>query len=56
VEILSQTEGEAFVVVRNSNGKPVNLTAYLERTFNVSATVRFYGTTAKILSAAKTPS
>lgn len=55
-DILSYTDGEVFVVARIINGKPGNLTAYLEKTFGVSATVRFFGTTIKILEAAKTSS
>ena len=52
-EILSSTQGEAFVVLRLIEGSPGNLTAYLEKNFNLNATVRFFATTQKILEAAE---
>ena len=52
-EILSATNGEAFTVVRLRNGKMGNPSAYLEKTFGLAATARFFDTTGKILAAAK---
>lgn len=54
IEILTATDGEVFVVARQQAGRPGNPGAYIEKTFKVKATVRFWGTTAKILEAAKT--
>jgi uncharacterized protein (DUF1697 family) len=52
-EILAMTRGEAFVVARLREGKMGNPSAFIEKTFGVSATARFFDTTAKILAAAK---
>lgn len=54
IEILATTDGEVFAVVHQQAGRPGNPGAYIEKTFKVKATVRFWGTTAKILVAAKT--
>jgi uncharacterized protein (DUF1697 family) len=53
-EILSATPGEAFVVVRVNKKGMGNPSAYLEKTFGLAATARFFHTTEKILAAAKT--
>lgn len=50
--ILAATRGEAFVVVRQ-DGRPGNPAAVIEKTFKIKVTGRFWGTTAKILQAAK---
>jgi len=50
--ILEATPGEAFVVVRQE-GRPGNPVAQIEKAFKIRATARFWGTTAKILAAAK---
>lgn len=52
-EILLTTLGEAFAVVRLINGRPGNPAAFIEKTFNVRTTSRFFGTAIKILQAAK---
>ena len=52
-EIIAVTPGAAFVVLRLLNGRPGNPAAYIEKTFKVNATARFFDTTAKILQAAK---
>lgn len=51
-EVLQATPGEAFVLLRLINGRPGNPAAYIEKTFKVKATARFFATTAKILQAA----
>lgn len=51
--ILSFTEGEVFLVLYQVHGKTGNPSAFLEKTFGVTATTRFYGTTLKILAAAE---
>jgi uncharacterized protein (DUF1697 family) len=52
-EILHSTPGEVFSVMRLVNGRPSNPAAYIEKTCKVKATTRFFGTTIKILQAAK---
>jgi uncharacterized protein (DUF1697 family) len=52
-EILQATSGEVFIVMRLVNGRPSNPAAFLEKTCKVKTTSRFFGTTAKILQAAK---
>lgn len=56
VEILALTAGEAFVVLRQTPGRPSNATAYIEKAFGVRATARLYATALKILAASKTMS
>jgi len=52
-EILSATDGEAFVLLRTVKGKSGNAIAWVEKTFGVAASARFYHTTQKILDAAQ---
>ena len=52
-EILQATPGEVFIVMRLINGRPGNPAAFIEKTCKVKTTSRFFGTTAKILQAAK---
>lgn len=52
IEIRALSPGAAFVVLRQAVGRPSNPTAYIERTFHVQATARFYATMLKILAAA----
>lgn len=52
-EILSATSSEAFIVMRLINGRPGNPAAFIEKTCKVKTTTRFFGTTLKILQAAK---
>jgi uncharacterized protein (DUF1697 family) len=52
-EILQATSGEVFIVMRLVNGRPGNPAAFIEKTCKVKTTTRFWGTTAKILQAAK---
>lgn len=52
-EIVLTTPGEAFVVMRLVNGRPGNPVAFIERTFKVQATSRFFATAAKILQACR---
>jgi uncharacterized protein (DUF1697 family) len=52
-EILQTTPGEAFVVARRIDGRPANPAAFIEKTFKVRTTSRFFGTAIKILQAAK---
>jgi uncharacterized protein (DUF1697 family) len=51
--ILSATSGEAFMVLKLINGRPGNTSAFIEKTFGIPATSRFYHTTQKILEAVK---
>jgi len=48
-EIVQTTTGEAFVVLRLVNGRPGNPVGFIEKTFQVQATSRFFATTQKIL-------
>jgi hypothetical protein len=52
-EILRATSGEVFIVMRLVNGRPGNPAAFIEKTCQVKTTTRFFGTTAKMLQAAK---
>ncbi len=52
-ELLEYTPGEVFAVLRIINGRVANPVAFIEKTFKVRATARFFGTTIKILHAAK---
>ncbi len=52
-EILHSTSGEVFIVMRLLNGRPSNPAVYIEKTCKVKTTTRFFGTTLKILQAAK---
>lgn len=52
-EILQATSGEVFIVMRLVNGRPGNPAAFIEKTCKVKTTTRFFGTTAKMLQAAK---
>lgn len=52
-EILDATPGEAFIVMRLIDGRPGNPAAFIEKICKVKTTSRFFGTTAKILRAAK---
>jgi len=51
-ELVHTTPGEAFVVMRLVNGRAGNPSAFIEKTFKVKATTRFFATTRKILQAA----
>jgi uncharacterized protein (DUF1697 family) len=53
-ELLAKTHGEVFVVMRQLPGRAGNPSAFIEKTFNVKATSRFFATAEKILEAAKT--
>jgi len=55
-EIVRTTEGEAFVAMSIVNGRGGNPNQYIEKAFKVRATSRFFGTTAKILEAARAAS
>jgi uncharacterized protein (DUF1697 family) len=52
-EILQATPGEVFILMRRVNGRPGNPAAFIEKICKVKTTSRFFGTTAKILQAAK---
>lgn len=52
-ELIAATAGEVFAVARIVKGKIGNPGAFVEKRFGVKATVRFFGTTDKILRAAK---
>ena len=52
-DILQATSGEVFIVMRLINGRPNNPAAFIEKKCKVKTTTRFFGTTAKILQAAK---
>lgn len=52
-EILQATSGEVFIVMRLINGRPNNPAAFIEKICKVKTTTRFFGTTIKILQAAK---
>lgn len=52
-EILSATPGEVFSLLRLVGGRPSNPALLIEKTCKVKTTSRFYGTTIKILEAAK---
>ncbi|MBV9863993.1 MAG: DUF1697 domain-containing protein [Abitibacteriaceae bacterium] len=51
--IVQTMPGAAFVVLRLIDGRAGNPAAFIEKTFKVKATARFFGTTKKILEAAK---
>lgn len=53
-EILQATQGEVYSVMRITNGRPGNPAAFIEKSCKVKTTTRFFGTTIKILQAAKT--
>ncbi len=53
VEILDVTGPDAFVVLRQQPGRPVNAGPFLERALGVPSTTRFFHTTAKIAAAAR---
>lgn len=52
-EILQATSGEAFILMRLIDGRPGNPAAFIEKKFKLKTTTRFFGTTEKILQAAK---
>lgn len=52
-EILAATPGEAFVRLRTVKGKSGNVVAWIEKTFQIAASARFYHTTKKIIAAAQ---
>jgi len=52
-EIVQATAGEAFVVLRLVNGRPGNAVAFIEKTFQVKATSRFFATTVKLLQSCR---
>ncbi len=52
-EIIHATSGEVFSVLRLIDGRPSNPAAFIEKTYKVKTTSRFFGTTIKILGAAK---
>ena len=51
-DLLRATPGEVFAVMYLRNGRPGNPSAYLEKTYNLDATTRFFDTTRRILAAA----
>jgi uncharacterized protein (DUF1697 family) len=53
IKILKLTSGEALVLLDQPKGKASNPSAFIEKTFKVKATTRFFATTQKILDAAK---
>jgi uncharacterized protein (DUF1697 family) len=52
-EVIGMTPMELFVVWHLQNGRPGNSYGFLEQSFKVPATTRFWHTTAKILAAAQ---
>lgn len=52
-EILQATSGEAFILMRLIDDRPGNPAAFIEKNFKLKTTTRFFGTTEKILQAAK---
>jgi len=52
-ELLHATSSEVFSVMRLINGRPGNPAAFIEKTCKVKTTSRFFGTTIKILQAAR---
>lgn len=52
-EFLGATAGEVFAVHRIIDGRPSNPVAFLEKTFTLYATGRFFTTLTKILGAAR---
>ena len=52
-EILRATNGEVFSVLRLVNGRPSDPAAFIEKTCKMKTTSRFFGTTVKILQAAR---
>ncbi len=57
VEIVSAIGSDAMVVLHLKKGRPTfNVAAFMEKTYEVKATARFFHTTAKILEAAKSSS
>jgi len=52
-EILRATGGEVFSVLKVTGGSPSNPAALIEKTCKMKTTSRFFGTTIKILQAAK---
>lgn len=55
-DILQATSGEVFIVMRLINDRPSNPAAFIEKTCKVKTTSRFFGTTIKILQAARSDS
>jgi uncharacterized protein (DUF1697 family) len=53
MELLSATDGELFVVSHHKPGKVPNAAAFIEKTYKVKTTVRFWNTTQRLLEAAK---
>ncbi|RYG65798.1 DUF1697 domain-containing protein [bacterium] len=53
MRLLSVTKGEVFLVAYHAPGKAANAAAFIEKAFKVKTTTRFWGTTGKILEAAK---
>ena len=51
-ELLGATASEVFALMHVRDGRPGNPGAYLEKTYKIKATVRFFGATEKILAAA----
>lgn len=51
-DLLRATPGEVFAIMYLRNGRPGNPSAYLEKTYNLDATTRFFDTTRKILASA----
>lgn len=51
--IVEATPDAVFVVVQQIPGKAGNVTAFIEKTFKVRATARFFDTTGKIVAAAQ---
>ena len=52
MEIVSTCQNDAFLVVRQEPGRPGNPGAFLEKTFGIQATLRFYHTLERIAQAA----
>ena len=53
INILKAIDGEALVLLKQEKGKASNPSAFIEKTFKIKATTRFFHTTQKILEAAK---
>jgi uncharacterized protein (DUF1697 family) len=52
-ELLKATPGEVFAVNRRVDGRPANPAAFVEKTYKVRASARFYDTLQKIVTAAQ---
>ncbi len=52
-ELLAATPGEVFAVLHQTPGRASNPAAFIEKTFKVNATSRFFATMQKIAAAAR---